>query len=69
VRKRIRRFDAEGVEALKERHRSGRPPTCTPEQTATVIATALTKHQPHGAPRQSLGLAVSYDGTAKEASC
>ena len=43
VRKRIHRFNAEGVEALKDRHRSGRPPTYPPEQTATVIATALTK--------------------------
>jgi transposase len=39
VRKRIRRFNAEGLEALKDRHRSGRRPTYTPEQTATVIAT------------------------------
>ena len=50
VRKRIRRFNAEGVEALKDRHRSGRPPTYTPEQTATVIATALTKPQTLGLP-------------------
>ena len=39
VRKRIHRFNVEGLEALKDRHRSGRPPTYTPEQ----IATALTK--------------------------
>jgi transposase len=37
VRKRIRRFNAEGLEALEDRHRSGRRPTYTPEQTATVI--------------------------------
>nr|WP_256369941.1 helix-turn-helix domain-containing protein [Microvirga sp. KLBC 81] len=45
VRKRIRRFNAEGLEALKDRHRSGRRPTYSAEQTATVIATALTKPQ------------------------
>ena len=50
VRKRIRRFNAEGLEALKDRHRSGRRPTYTPEQTATVIATALTKPQTLGLP-------------------
>ena len=31
VRKRIRRFHAEGLDALKDRHRSGCPPTYTPE--------------------------------------
>ena len=50
VRKRIRRFNAEGLEALKDRHRSGRRPTYSPEQTATVIATALTKPQTLGLP-------------------
>ena len=50
VRKRIHRFHAEGVEALKDRHRSGRPPTYSAEQTATVIATALTKPQVLGLP-------------------
>ncbi|MER8524382.1 helix-turn-helix domain-containing protein [Mesorhizobium sp. M1076] len=33
VRKRIRRFNAEGLEALKDRHRSGRRPTYSAEQT------------------------------------
>ncbi len=58
VRKRIRRFNAEGLEALKDRHRSGRRLTYTPEQTATVIATALTKPQTLGcrlAPGRSTG--------------
>src|SRR5687767_448692 len=50
VRKRIRRFNAEGLEALKDRNRSGRPPTYTPEQTATVIASALTKPETLGLP-------------------
>jgi hypothetical protein len=31
VRTRIRRFNAEGLEALKDRHRSGRRQTSTPE--------------------------------------
>src|SRR5215217_1462355 len=34
VRKRIHRFNREGVEALKDRHRSGRRPTYSAEQTA-----------------------------------
>ena len=50
VRKRIRRFNWEGLEALKDRPRAGRPPTYTPEQTATVIATALTKPETLGLP-------------------
>src|SRR5215207_1274131 len=50
VRKRIHRFNVEGLEALQDRHRSGRPPTYTPEQTAAVIATALTKPQTLGLP-------------------
>jgi transposase len=50
VRKRIRRFNVEGLEALKDRHRSGRRRTYTPEQTATVIATALTKPETLGLP-------------------
>lgn len=50
VRMRIRRFNAEGLDALKDRSRSGRPPTYTHEQTATVIATALTKPETLGLP-------------------
>jgi len=50
VRKRIHRFNAEGLEGLKDRHRSGHPFTYTPEQIATVIATALTKPQRLGLP-------------------
>ena len=50
VRKRICRFNAEGLEALKDRPRAGRRPTYTPEQTATVIATALTKPEMLGLP-------------------
>ena len=50
VRKRIHRFNKEGLEALKDRYRSGRPPTYSAEQTATVIASALTKPQTLGLP-------------------
>src|SRR3954469_18060170 len=50
VRKRIHRFNREGVEALQDRHRSGRRPTYSTEQTATVIATALSKPQTLGLP-------------------
>ena len=42
VRGWIHRFDAAGLNGLKDRPRAGRPPTYTPEQVATVIATALT---------------------------
>src|SRR5215213_1727297 len=49
VRRRIRRFNAEGLAALDGHHRSGRPATYTPDEVAVVIAAALT------APR-SLGL-------------
>jgi transposase len=50
VRRRIRRFNAEGLAAALEEHpRSGRPATYSPGEVAAVIAAALT------APR-SLGL-------------
>jgi transposase len=49
VRRRIRRFNAEGLAALEDHPRSGRPATYSAREVATVIATALT------APR-SLGL-------------
>src|SRR3712207_7556534 len=49
VRRRIRRFNTEGLAALEDHHRSGRPATYSPEQVATVVALALTA--PH-----SLGL-------------
>jgi transposase len=50
VRKRIRRFNAEGLEALKDKRRAGRPPTYTAEQTAIVIASALTQPETLGLP-------------------
>ncbi len=43
VRGWIHRFNAEGLAGLEDRPRAGRPPTYTPAQVATVIATALTE--------------------------
>src|SRR4029453_17327069 len=45
VRRRIRRFTAEGLAALEDHHRSGRPATYAADAVATVIATALTSPQ------------------------
>ena len=41
VRRRIRRFNAEGLAALEDRHRSGRPATYSAGEVAVVIASAL----------------------------
>src|SRR5919199_479155 len=50
VRRRIRRFNAEGLAALEDHHRSGRPATYAADAVATVIATALTSPQRLGLP-------------------
>jgi transposase len=42
VRRRIRRFNAEGLAAFDDHHRSGRPATYSPDEVAAVIAAALT---------------------------
>ncbi len=42
VRAWVKRFNAQGLAGLEDRPRAGRPSTYTPEQVATVIATALT---------------------------
>src|SRR3954447_3314834 len=42
VRRRIRRFNAEGLAAFDDHHRSGRPATYSAEEVAAVIAAALT---------------------------
>ena len=42
VRRRIRRFNAEGLAAVDDHHRSGRPATYSPDEVAVVIAAALT---------------------------
>jgi transposase len=50
VRRRIRRFNAEGLAALEDHHRSGRPATYSPDEVAVVIATALTDPRRLGLP-------------------
>ena len=50
VRGWIHRFNAEGLSGLEDRSRSGRPPAYSPEQVATVIATALTDPKALGLP-------------------
>ena len=45
VRRRIRRFNAEGLAALEDHYRSGRPATYLADAVATVIAAALTSPQ------------------------
>jgi transposase len=42
VRRRIRRFNAEGLAALEDHHRSGRPAIYSTREVASVIAAALT---------------------------
>jgi transposase len=42
VRRRIRRFNSEGLAALDDHHRSGRPATYSADEVAAVIAAALT---------------------------
>ena len=42
VRRRIRRFNAEGLAALEDKPRSGRPATYSADVRAAVIAAALT---------------------------
>src|SRR5918998_6366339 len=50
VRRRIRRFNAEGLAALEDHYRSGRPATYSADEVATVIAAALTSPQRLGLP-------------------
>jgi transposase len=50
VRRRLRRFNAEGLAALEDHPRCGCPPTYTPPEVATVIATALTAPRTLGLP-------------------
>src|SRR5512134_136084 len=42
VRRRIRRFNVEGLAALEDHHRTGRPATYSADAVAMVIAAALT---------------------------
>ena len=50
VRRRIRRFNAEGLAALEDHHRSGRPATYAPDAVAAVIAAALSSPRRLGLP-------------------
>ena len=50
VRRRIRRFNAEGLAAFDDHHRMGRPATYSPDVVAVVIATALTSPRQLGLP-------------------
>jgi transposase len=50
VRGWLKRFNAEGLEGLKDRPRAGRPATYTPEQVGTVVEAALTSPEALGLP-------------------
>ena len=50
VRRRIRRFNAEGLAALDDHRRSGRPATYSADAVAAVIAAALTAPRRLGLP-------------------
>jgi transposase len=50
VRRRIRRFNAEGLAALEEHHRTGRPASHSADAVAAVIAAALTSPRRLGLP-------------------
>ena len=50
VRRRIRRFNAEGLAAFDDRHRSGRPATYPTDVVAVVITAALTSPRQLGLP-------------------
>ena len=50
VRTWLNRFNAEGLYGLRDRPRSGRPATYTPEQVGEVIAASLTEPDTLGLP-------------------
>src|SRR5919205_2791496 len=50
VRRRLRRFNVEGLAALEDHPRSGRPATYSPDAVAMVIAAALTNPRRLGLP-------------------
>ena len=50
VRRRIRRFNAEGLAALEDHRRSGRPATYSAGEVAAVVAAALTSPRRLGLP-------------------
>jgi transposase len=50
VRLWITRFNAHGLDGLRDRRRGGRPPRYTPEEVGAVIAASLTKPDDLGLP-------------------
>ncbi len=50
VRLWLKRFNAEGLEGLKDEPRSGRPPTYSSEQVGEVLAASLSNPQSLGLP-------------------
>jgi transposase len=50
VRQWLKRFDAHGVEGLRDQPRAGRPPTYTPAEVGEVIALSLTDPRSLGLP-------------------
>jgi transposase len=50
VRLWITRFNADGLDGLRDRRRGGRPATYSPEQVGELIAASLTKPQELGLP-------------------
>ncbi len=50
VRRWVTRFNAGGVDGLKDAPRSGRPPTYSPEEVGEVVATSLTNPDDLGLP-------------------
>lgn len=50
VRKWLKRFNAKGLDGLRDEERPGKPPTYTPEQVSEVVATALTNPSTLGLP-------------------
>ena len=62
VRHWLNRFNARGLDGLKEDVRTGRPPTYSAEQRSTVITAALTRPSERGLPFAlwTLDRVVSY---------
>ena len=50
VRRWIRRFNARGLDGLRDRRRGGRPPTYTPEEVGEVVAASMTAPRELGLP-------------------